>query len=151
MFALTPRTSQPMARVSRDEMPFGWLTEEFPALFDRLFAGWPVMEMPERLPRMTMEEREKEILVRTELPGFEPAEVRVELLGEMLMIEAEHRVAAENTEAATDRTYAHMRREMSLPAGVDTEKIEATYRNGVLEIHLPRSPEAVGRRIEVRS
>jgi len=43
-----------------------------------------------------------------------------------------------------------MRREITLPAGVEAERIEATYRNGVLEIHLPRTPEAVGRRIEVK-
>jgi len=93
---------------------------------------------------------DKEIIVRAELPGFEPAEVRVELLGEVLTVEAEHREAAEKTAEAAERTYAHMRREITLPAGVEAERIEATYRNGVLEIHLPRTPEAVGRRIEVK-
>jgi len=150
MFALTPRTRRPMAVVARPETPFDWMTEEFPALFDRLFGSWPVVEMPERLPRMTMEENDKEIIVRAELPGFEPAEVRVELLGEVLTVEAEHREAAEKTAEAAERTYAHMRREITLPAGVEAERIEATYRNGVLEIHLPRTPEAVGRRIEVK-
>jgi len=139
-----------MAVVARPETPFDWMTEEFPALFDRLFGSWPVVEMPERLPRMTMEENDKEIIVRAELPGFEPAEVRVELLGEVLTVEAEHREAAEKTAEAAERTYAHMRREITLPAGVEAERIEATYRNGVLEIHLPRTPEAVGRRIEVK-
>jgi len=75
-----------MAVVARPETPFDWMTEEFPALFDRLFGSWPVVEMPERLPRMTMEENDKEIIVRAELPGFEPAEVRVELLGEVLTV-----------------------------------------------------------------
>jgi len=73
--------SRPLAR---PETPFGWMTEEFPALFDRLFASFPVMDMPERVPRMTVEESEKEIIVRAELPGFELAEVRVELLGDRL-------------------------------------------------------------------
>jgi len=144
MFALTPRTRRPMAVVARPETPFDWMTEEFPALFDRLFGSWPVVEMPERLPRMTMEENDKEIIVRAELPGFEPAEVRVELLGEVLTVEAEHREAAEKTAEAAERTYAHMRREITLPAGVEAERIEATYRNGVLEIHLPRTPKRWG-------
>lgn len=151
MFALTPRRSRSLELLSRPETSFDWMTEEFPALFDRLFPSWPVLEMPERLPRMTMEEGDKEILVRAELPGFEPAEVRVEMLGDRLMIAAEHREAAEKSKEAAERTYAQMERVITLPPGVDAEKIEARYRNGVLEIHLPRIPEAVGRRIEVKT
>jgi len=140
-----------MAVLPQLERPFDWMMEEFPALFDRLLGSWPMVEMPERLPRMSMEENEREIIVRAELPGFEPAEVRVELLGERLTVEAEHREPAEKAEESPERTYAHMRRVITLPPEIEPEKIEATYRNGVLEVHLPRRPEAVGRRIEVRT
>jgi len=44
-----------------------------------------------------------------------------------------------------------MERVITVPPGVEAEKIEAFYRNGVLEIHLPRVPEPEGRRIEVRT
>jgi len=140
-----------MARFPRTETPFGWMMEPFPSLVNRLFANLPLMEVPEILgPRMTMEEAEKEFIVRAELPGFEPAEVKVELLGERLVMEAEHKVPADSKDEA-ERTFAHVRREITLPPEVEIEKIEAAYRNGVLEIHLPRRPEAVGRRIEVRT
>jgi len=140
-----------MALLPWTEDPFGGMLAEFPALFDRLLGSWPVAELPERLPRLTMEENDKEIIVRAELPGFEPAEVRVELLGDRLTVEAEHREPVEKTEKPTDRTYAHMKRVLTLPPEIAVEKIEATYRNGVLEVHLPRSPEEVGRRIEVKT
>lgn len=39
----------------------------------------------------------------------------------------------------------------TLPPEVELEKVEAVYRNGVLEVHLPRKPEAVGRRVEVKT
>jgi len=151
MFALTPWT-RTTALLPRTETPFGWMPEEFATLFNRFFPAWPVAEMPEWLtPRgLTMEEKEKEIVVRAELPGFGPEELKVEVLEGRLTIEAEHRVPAEKTEEA-EREYARARRVLTLPPGVEPEKAEATYRNGVLEVHVPRTPGAVGRRIEVKT
>jgi len=153
MFALTPWTKRTMTPLLRAETPFGRLTEEFETLFNRLFTGWPVMETPEWPYRwaLTTEEKEKEYVVRVEMPGFTPEEVKVELLGERLTVEAEHKEPAEKepTEKA-ERVYAHVKRMVSLPPEVELEKAEAVYRNGVLEVHLPRKPEAVGRRIEVK-
>jgi len=160
MFAMTPLTKRMMAPLPRAEMPFGWLTEEFAPLFKRFFEGWPVMETPEWPYRwaMTTEEKEKEVVIRFELPGFMPEEVKVELLGEELKVEAEHKEPAEKVEKPEkpeekkiERTYAHVKRVLTLPPGVEPEKIEAFYRNGVLEVHLPRKPEAVGRAIEVKT
>jgi len=155
MFALKPWTRTP-APLARGEMPFGWLPEEFAPLFKRFFEGWPVMERPEWPYRwgMTTEEKEKEIVIRVELPGFAPEEVKVELLGEELKVEAEHKEPVEKTEKPeekVERSYAHVKRVLTLPTGVELEKAEATYRNGMLEVHLPRKPEAVGRRIEVKA
>lgn len=150
MFALKPwrKTSEFLPRA---ETPFGWMPEEFGTYFNRFF-GWPVAETPEWPYKwgLTMEEKEKEVVVRVELPGFEPKEVKVELRGEMLMVEAEHKEAAEKPEKK-ETAYAHVKREITLPSGVELEKVEAVYRNGVLEVHVPRKPEEVGRRIEVKT
>lgn len=152
MFALTPWTRRMTALLPRTETPFGWLPEEFATLFNRLMPSWPIAEMPEWFyPRgMTMEEKEKEIVVRVELPGFEPGELKVEVLGERLTVEAEHREPAEKAETA-ERAHAHVKRVLTLPTGIETEKAEAVYRNGVLEVHVPRTPEVTGRRIEVKT
>jgi len=85
------------------------------------------------------------------MPGFEPKEVKVELVGERLTIEAEHKEPAEEGKKEEERVYAHVKRVITLPPGVNPEKIEATYRNGVLEVHVPRTPEPTGRRIEVKT
>lgn len=162
MFALMPWTRRSSALLPRTETPFSWMTEEFENLFNRLLPTWPIAETPE-MPYsrgLTMEENEKEMVIRAELPGFEPAEVRVELLGERLTVEAEHREPAEKPaekpegtpeRTTTERAYAHVRRVITLPPEVEPEKTEAVYRNGVLEVHIPRRPEAVGRRIEVKT
>jgi HSP20 family molecular chaperone IbpA len=46
---------------------------------------------------------------------------------------------------------AHVKRVVTLPAGIEPEKVEAVLRNGILEVRVPRKPEAVGRRIEVKT
>jgi HSP20 family protein len=152
MFALKPWTNRTTALLPRTETPFGWMPEEFSTLFNRFFASWPV---PETLvwyyPRLTMEEKEKEIVVRVELPGFEPEELSVELTAERLAIEAAHKEPAEKAAEEVERAYAHVKRVVTLPTGIEPEKAEAVYRNGVLEVHVPRKPEAVGRRIAVKT
>jgi len=153
MFALMPWRKRTTALLPRVQTPFGWMAEEFPAIFNRLFPYWPEIEISEwPFPwGVTTEEKEEEFVVRVELPGFEPEEVKVELLAERLIVEAEHKEPAEKAEAKPERAYAHVKRMMTLPAGLEPEKAEAVYRNGVLEVRVPRKPEAVGRRIEVKT
>jgi len=152
MFALKPRARR-MELLPRMRSPFRWMPEELPTWFNRLFTEWPMVEVPEwpYTWGLTTEEKEKEFVVRLELPGFEPAEVKVELLGETLMVEAEHKEPEEKGEEKVERTYAHVKRELTLPPGIEAEKVYAVYRNGILEVHVPRKPEAVGRRIEVKT
>jgi len=151
MFALMPWTTRRTELLPRTENLFEWVPEEFERLWNR-FAAEPMMEITEPIYRWgtTMEERENEIVVRSELPGFTPEEVRVELLGGRLTIEAEHKAAQEEGERR-ERERAHMRRTVTLPSGIAAEKVEAVYRNGVLEVHVPRTPEAMPRRIEVKA
>jgi len=152
MFGLTPRGKK-AELVPKVEYPFPWMPEEFSNLFNRVFNRWPMMiEEPEWEPRwgLTVEEKEKEFLVKAEMPGFEPNEVKVELLGERLTIEAEHKAPAEK-DKKEERVYARVRREFTLPVGVEPEKIEAMYKNGILEVKIPRAPEPVGRRIELKT
>jgi len=110
-----------------------------------------MMETTEWRYPLTTEERENEVLVRVELPGFAPEEVRVEMLNGRMTIEAEHMVPAEGAGERPEREHIRVSRAFTLPEGINSEGVEAIYRNGVLEVHLPRTPEATPRRIEVRS
>ncbi|MCS6850424.1 MAG: Hsp20/alpha crystallin family protein [Gemmataceae bacterium] len=148
MFALTPWTRRTTRPLSVFDEPFRWLRSEFEPLFQRLMAPFPTEEWPYRW-ELTTEEREKEVLVRAELPGFAPEEVKVEVSGDRLTLEAEHKEAKGEKEAGeSERVY--VKRVISLPPEIDLDKAEATYRHGVLEVRLPRKAEAVGRRIEVK-
>jgi len=152
MFGLIPWTRR-TALLPRPETPLGWMPEEFERLFNRFLTGGPVREMPE-WPHwwgLTTEERENEVVIRVELPGLEPGEVKVEFMGERLTIEAEHREPAEKPEETAERVHAHVKRVLTLPAGLEPEKAEATHRHGVLEVRVPRRPEAVARKVEVKT
>jgi HSP20 family protein len=150
MFALTPwrEGSRTRALLPRLETPFR-LLEEFEPILERFFGTWPtpVEEWEPTYRGLHLTETEKEYVVRAELPGFEPPEVAVTLLGNVLTIEAKH---GEGEPEVKGRRYAHAKRSISLPEGVELEKLEAAYRNGVVEVHLPKAPEVVARRIEVK-
>ena len=143
MFALMPWTRRPALLPRADD--------DLDNLFNRLL-NFPIMEAPAWPNRweLTTEENEKEFILRFELPGFEPPEVKVEVVGDRLMIEAEHKPPTEKKDGEpSERTY--VKRTITLPPGANLEAVEAIYRNGVLEVHVPRAPEALGRRIEVKT
>jgi len=145
MFGLMPWSKRKTALLPRMDTPFGWMPEEFEKVFTR-FLPVPEWGYPWGL---TMEEREKEVVVRVELPGFAPEEVKVDLVGGLLKVEAEHKEPAEKGKEEAERRY--VKREVTLPPELELEKLEAIYRNGVLELHVPRKAEAVARRIEVKT
>jgi HSP20 family protein len=154
MFSLMPRRKS-MMTTPRLEAPFGWLPEEFEHMFNRLFTRWPMEETAE-WPYgwgMTTEEKEKEVIMRFELPGFEPPELKVEVAGGVLTVEAEHKVpeAKEKEEKKPERVHTHVKRVLTLPPEVEPEKVMAVYRNGVLEVSFARKAEMTPHRIEVKT
>lgn len=152
MFALMP-----WRKARAEEFPVAELGREFGALCNRLFAGWPNLPeefLHERLWNTEIEETEKEILVRMEAPGFEAEEFKVEILGNRLTVKAENAVEAKEPAAAKEAHELEKRtrcfeRIMTLPEGMVPEMMTAVYRNGVLELHLPRAENVLPRRVPV--
>jgi len=153
MFSLMPRRRERPsegALARRDYTPFDLLPREFASLFDRAFPAWPFGATWEPEPwGFELEEREKEVVLHAEVPGFEANELEVSLRDNILTVRAEHKEPAEGEPAK--RRLARLERSVTLPAGTDPEKVEASYRNGVLEVHVPLMPEAKPRKIEVKT
>jgi HSP20 family protein len=149
MFALKPWREMETAG-----FPLPCLRKEFKALYDRLFGGWPMMfepfMEPERFWDLEMKETEKEMVVRAEMPGFEAAELEVELRKNRLYIKAEKKLEKGEKEKVYEFSERRYERFVELPVETDPAKVEATYHNGVLEIHLPKTKEAAGRIIPVK-
>jgi HSP20 family protein len=146
------RKERPIAGVParRGYTPFDLLRHEFASLFNRALPMWPFEPTWEMEPwGFEMEERENEVVLRAELPGFEMKELEVMVRGNELTVLAEHKEPAEGE--AVEGKHARLERSVTLPTGAVPEKVEATYRNGVLEVHVPLTPEAKPRRIEVKT
>lgn len=140
------------------EYPLANLRNEFGTLFDRFFGILPAAGEGgdvEYAWGLDVDETDREVIVRAEAPGFEAKDFDVELSGNVLHIRAEQKKEEKKDEKEkggfTERRFARFERLVTLPEHLDRNKIEASYRNGVLEVRLPKTPEAQGKRIEVKS
>lgn len=131
------------------EEPFRLLRTEMDRIFDRFADVLPAMPEVSEIPGWEIEETENAILLRVPLPGYAVEEVNLTVLEERLTVRAEHRAPAK--EGETPREVRRIERSVLLPAGVDAEHIEASYRNGMLEVRLPRVPAATPRVIPVKT
>jgi len=108
-------------------MPFG---------SDRLFdgtMGWPQIEISET---------DKEVKVNAELPGLEEKDVEVELGKGVLAIRGEKKTETEDNERLfSERYYGRFERRIPINE-VDQDKVAASFKNGVLTVTLPKSPDA---------
>jgi len=100
-------------------------------------------------PAVEMFERDGQLVVRADLPGLSPEDVRIEVTDDTLTIEGERRSEMEVEEEGgvyrSERTYGRFSRIIALPEGVDPDGAQARFDNGVLEITIPL-PEQTGRR-----
>lgn len=97
-----------------------------------------------------IEETDKEVVVRIEVPGIEKKDCQITVDGDMLYLRGEkhlERVTNESTYHITERAYGVFQRAIPLPAQVDADNAEATYKNGVLTVRLPRVGGGKGRLI----
>lgn len=150
MFGLMPRRRE-RALARRD--PFEFFGREFASLWEPM-VSWATIPWTTLVPEtlgFTVEELANELVLRAEVPGFEANEIEVSLLGNELTVRAEHKAPAEGEAKETERRYARWERTMTLPVGVEPEGIAARVHNGVLEVHMPRTPAATPRRIEVKT
>jgi len=144
---ITQRSSSGQLTKQR-EHPMQRLRQDFDTLVNRLWGGWlsPFDQdlASTRMWDFDVTENDKEITVRAEMPGFEEDELDIQLNNETLTIKAQKEQRDEGKEE-----YCSFYRSVTLPTGVDTENVRATYRNGVLEMHIPRSPGSQPKRIKV--
>ncbi|SEK56259.1 Hsp20/alpha crystallin family protein [Nitrosovibrio tenuis] len=99
-----------------------------------------------------VEETDKEIVVRIEVPGIEKKDCQITIDGNMLYIKGEkrfERTTHDSTYHVMERAYGTFERAIPLPHNVDPDRAEASYTNGVLTIRLPKSKGEKGRTVPV--
>lgn len=121
---------------------------------ERVTSGWP-RERPTRagmFPPVNIYDNGESFLVRAEIPGADRATLDVTVKSNQLVIRGQRVVRSAGEQAAyhrREREGGTFRRIVTLPEQVDSTRIQATYKSGLLEVVVPRAAEARPRRIEI--
>lgn len=106
------------------------------------------------MPAVNVEETKEELILTAEFPGMRQEDISIELENNVLSISGEK--TEQRTEGDEDRRYhlwerryGTFQRSFTLPRTVHADDIRASFENGVLTVHMPKAPEAKGRRIEI--
>ena len=101
-----------------------------------------------------LDKENHKFIVRLALPGIEPKEVDVRTKGNLLIVKGERKATHLMKEwemVVQEFTYGQFERTITLPEGVLTDKINATYLNGVLEIMIPITVAALPHKVEIKT
>jgi len=142
------------------------LFENIDRMFDNLYRGWlrPFSEflpewspmtgrMEHGMPHVDLIDKEKEFLVRAEVPGVDKKDLKLDLRGDLLTIAGERCVEEKTEEGEVYRAEiarGAFVRTIRLPDAVEPEKVTAEFKNGMLEVHLPKAHIAERHLIEVK-
>ncbi len=128
--------------------------DDFWRRFDQPFAALGRFEGAG--PRTDIAETEHALEVSVELPGFDQKEIDVALSDNALTIKGERKSEEQQSKKGyylSERSYGSFYRSIPLPSGVDTDKANAEFKNGVLTVILPKTQETLSRvkKIEVKA
>ena len=135
----------------RGDNPF----QEIEQIVDRMsreFGGGGPFAAAAGSVAVDVEERDDEFVVTADVPGFEKEDIEVTLADRTLRIDAEREAETEAREAdylRRERQTTAASRSVRLPGDVEEEGIQATYKNGVLTVTLPKREGGDGHRIDV--
>ena len=105
-------------------------------------------------PAMNVEETEEGLVLTAELPGMTIEDIEIEVKESVLTIQGEKKDEKEEGEDRRyhlwERSFGSFKRTFTLPRSVNTKKITAEFRNGILIVQAPKAPEAKSRKIAVK-
>ncbi len=103
------------------------------------------------VPPVDVAETQDRILVRAEVPGIRQEDISIEFENGLLTLRGERKL--EKSEGVTwhrvERIYGNFSRSFTLPRSVDPERISASYREGILEVEVPKREEAKPKHIKI--
>lgn len=143
------------ATIRHKGIPFDQLLGAF--LGDpRLPTGWDSGTASNFSPRIDVRENDKAYLLAVELPGVEQKDISLTVADGVLTVQGEKSREKQEPESAfnrQERVYGRFERSFPLADGIETDQIEARFRNGVLEVGLPKTEAAqtTVRKIEVQA
>jgi HSP20 family protein len=130
------------------------LREEMDQLWNRMFRDWPTMEFPrgDWIPSFDVSETKDNVVVKAEVPGMDPKDIDISLADGILTLRGEKKDREEKEENyyLTESRYGSFSRSIRLPHEVQSDKIKANYKNGVLKVTMPKSEEAKKKEVKIK-
>jgi HSP20 family protein len=127
-------------------------------LFDRFFEDFelpsPFSEEMTFTPAFDVSETENELIVKAEVPGMDQKDIDINLSDGLLSITGEKKHEKEDKNEnyhCVERHYGKFSRTMRVPFEVEADKVDATYKDGVLKVTLPKSETAKPKKIEIKT
>lgn len=142
------------------ENPFYALQREMNRMFDNFFRDFNLAPFDAGFgtgfPVVDIRENDREVIVTAELPGVDEKDLDISVSDQYLTLRGEKREEREERNGnyyRMERSYGSFHRDISLPCEVETDKVEAVFKRGVLTITLPKKEEARrhAKRIEIKS
>jgi HSP20 family protein len=135
------------------------LRTEMDRLFDAFSGSMHPFSTQEALwyPRVDLLEHDQEFVLVADLPGMKQEDINISVENTIVTLQGKRLVehAAQNGQNGAphyhERTFGTFCRRFTLGAAVDTDQITATYKAGVLEVHIPKTAAAQSKRIAVQS
>jgi HSP20 family protein len=131
--------------------------EAIQARLNRAFAEYPAklddLSLTEWAPAVDVQETDKEYLVKADLPEVKKEDVTVQFEDGMLTVEGERKQEKEEKDKKfhrIERRYGKFVRRFTLPNEIDGTKVAAEFKDGVLNVHLPKSPNGKAKTINVK-
>jgi len=122
-------------------------------VLDSFFDRSEESALPAFAPVVDIEEKEKEYVVTVELPGVRKDDVKINLKDNVLTVSGEKKSEKKIDEKnyhQTERIFGSFQRCFRLPELVDQEKIAADFKNGILNVAIPKLPEVQPKSIEIK-
>jgi HSP20 family protein len=129
------------------------LQSDMNRLFDRFFEGRTGNGTSRRwIPAMDLLETEDHLVLRGDLPGLTEDDIDIEIKDNVLTVSGERRGDKEEKGEGyyrVERAFGSFSRSLTLPQGVDADRVEANFDKGVLEVRIPKPAEAKPTRVQI--
>ena len=149
--------AQALSRRTQTWEPIQQLQREMDRVMQRFFGEMPETSAQNGLtawmPRVDIEEDDKQFIIKADLPGVDPKDVEISVLDDALVLRGQKKEQREEKKQnyhRIERFEGEFYREIPLPRGIDAEKIQAKTTNGVLTVTVPKKAEAQPKKISVQ-
>jgi HSP20 family protein len=132
------------------------MRNEFGRMFDSIFEHGGLDRVAafdgDWAPAVDVFENDDKVVIKSELPGLSEKDIEVDILGDTLTIKGEKKKEDEKKDRhfhRLERVYGSFHRSVTLPSEVASEKAKASFKNGVLEIEVPKKEEAKPKQVKI--